>query len=424
MHFDKIAAGVIATALSCQALAQGTIAVPTGNGNVPPVAQDPPDGPKDTPEEIAKDAARDLKDNRFYNKPGATRAQYDADWQDCRLIARGSRTPNGTIPYFYNPAVISPLAAGIGGGIGGMIGAAIAEGVQRRANRRSCLLIKGWRMVELDSTDTARVAAMNDADKNAYFDSIVGARTVTGEITERTEFAFKGDPALRLDAPVAGPATLFMGKKVDPAAPVTLGANEGAIVFGYRRPDAGSAGRSAGLQFLRYDTDVRDVVYRPRDWKKKGDKTTYSLLASSADKKAPLEVQLHRVTAGDYVIGSKSVANVPMTNTFCFGAPTFRVEPGEVVYVGDFIPFVNVTLSTGIKFTDLVRTDRIEDARAALAARQPHLAAAIKPASLRNRATFACAGATMDRWDLNGVEALPEPTRKPDEAAAIATTGG
>jgi len=28
----------------------------------------------DTPEEIAKDAARDLKDNRFYNKPGATRA--------------------------------------------------------------------------------------------------------------------------------------------------------------------------------------------------------------------------------------------------------------------------------------------------------------------------------------------------------------
>ena len=41
----------------------------------------------DTPEEIAKDAARDLKDNRFYNKPGATRAQYDVDWQECRSLA-------------------------------------------------------------------------------------------------------------------------------------------------------------------------------------------------------------------------------------------------------------------------------------------------------------------------------------------------
>ncbi|WP_303783449.1 hypothetical protein [Sandarakinorhabdus limnophila] len=47
----------------------------------------------DSPEEIAKDSARDLKDSRYYNKPGATRADYDKDWQKCRLIARSSRTP-------------------------------------------------------------------------------------------------------------------------------------------------------------------------------------------------------------------------------------------------------------------------------------------------------------------------------------------
>ena len=83
--------------------------VPIGGERTVPVAQGVTD-PGDSPEEIAKDAARDLKDSRFYNKPGATRAQYDADWQQCRLIARGSRTPSGSIPYFYNPAVISPLA--------------------------------------------------------------------------------------------------------------------------------------------------------------------------------------------------------------------------------------------------------------------------------------------------------------------------
>ena len=94
-----------------------------------PAAAQPKIENGDTPEEIAKDAARDLKDNRFYNKPGATRAQYDSDWQECRLIARGSRLANGTIPT-YNPAIynpsISPLAAGAGGLIGGMIASAIA----------------------------------------------------------------------------------------------------------------------------------------------------------------------------------------------------------------------------------------------------------------------------------------------------------
>jgi hypothetical protein len=398
MRFGNVVAGLLGLSLSLPAIAQEAAKAEAAKADAP--------AKEDSPEEIAKDAARDLKDNRFYNRPGATRAQYDADWQECRLIARGSRTPAGVVPVYYNPAIISPLAAGIGGGIGGMIGAAIAEGVQRRANRRNCLLIKGWRVVEVPEADRARMAAMSDADKNAHLDRIVGAQTVEGDITERTSFEAKADPALRLDAPVAG-GTVFTGKKLDPAVPVALAPGEGAIVFGFRRPDAASAGRSAGLQFLRYDAVARDVMYQPRDWKKKGDKTTYSLAATSRDKKAPLELQVHRVTAGDYVIASKSVVNAPMTTTYCFGAPTFAVAPGEVVYVGDFIPFVNATLSNGDKFTDLVRAEHFDGAKAVLGGKQPALAAQMKPAAMRDRATFACAGVTMDRWDLAGVDAMP-----------------
>jgi hypothetical protein len=134
----------------------------------------------DSPEEIAKDAARDLKDSRFYNKPGATRAQYDADWQECRLIARGSRSPSGGYTYVYNPAVISPLAAGVGAGIGGAIGAAIVEGQIRRENRKSCLLVKGWRMIEPGEDEQKRIAAMTETEKLAFFDTVVGATEVKG----------------------------------------------------------------------------------------------------------------------------------------------------------------------------------------------------------------------------------------------------
>lgn len=138
---------------------------------------------EDSPEEIAQDAARDLKDSRFYNKPGATRAEYDAAWQECRLIARGSRTPSGSYTYVYNPAVISPLAAGIGAGIGSAIGAAIAEGHLRRVNRRTCLLTKGWRLVDVWPVEAARLATMTEAERDTYFNSIVGAREVKGEVT-------------------------------------------------------------------------------------------------------------------------------------------------------------------------------------------------------------------------------------------------
>lgn len=140
-----------------------------------------------SPAEIAEDSARDLKDSRYYNKPGATRADYDKAWQECRLIARGSVAPTGTPTVIvYNPAVISPGAAAAGGLIGGLIAGAIAEGEQRRANRRSCLLIKGWRVVEVDEAAKARVAAMSEAERTAAFETAVGDPDPKGWIVRWT----------------------------------------------------------------------------------------------------------------------------------------------------------------------------------------------------------------------------------------------
>ena len=409
-------AAAVALITPCAAFAQDSVMVPYGGGNPTPVAQAPADT-GDSPEDIAKDAARDLKDSRFYNKPGATRAQYDADWQRCRLIARGSRTPAGMVPYYYNPAVISPLAAGIGGGLGGLLGAAIAEGQRRRANRRACLLINGWRMVEVPNAEQARVAAMTDADRSAYFDTIVGARDVKGEVTERTSFSLAPDPALALDAPVAGSPTVFTGKKTDPKAPILLGPDEGLVVVAFRRPDAGSAGRTGQFMMARYDVTARDRVYQPRDWKKKGDKTTYAMTAKSADKKAPYEVQVLRLTAGDYVVDSSATGSLVPATTNCFGAPTFHVGAGETVYLGDFIPYWNVKTANGAVST-LAWAPHLEEARTALAAAQPTMASAMKAATWRNRATYASAGLTMDRFDLPGVEALPEPALQGTTTAA------
>lgn len=410
MRLKLFVASLLATALPLNAaLAQAVMQVPVGGATPAPVPVSPPADPDDSPEDIAKDAARDLKDNRFYNKPGATRAQYEADWQECRLIARGSRTPSGSIPYYYNPALMSPLAAGVGGAIGGAIASAIAEGQQRRANRRACLLIRGWRMVEVPSAEAARVGAMGDGARDAYLASIIGAEHVDGKITEVTSFSLQPDPALKLDGPLSGPGVVYLGKKIDPATPIKLAPGEAAIVVAFRRPDEGSAGRSGGVTLSRYDPAARDLVYQRRDWKKNGDTTTYSLNVASGDRKAPHEVQVVRLTPGDYVISGGSIGAGVTFGTYCFGAPTFHVGAGDILYIGDFIPYWAARIANGTRLYALGYTPHIEDARQVLSAAHSDIAAAMKPATLHNRATYACGGISMGRWDLPGIDDLPDP---------------
>jgi hypothetical protein len=185
---------IVAAAVAAQgsvAAAQGTVIIPGTPAAKMPIEAAPahPEG-DESPEEMAQDAARDLKDSRFYNRPGATRAEYDKDWHRCRKIARGSINPNGRAPivHYYNPAVISPIAAGVAAGVGGLIGGMIAAKIEkdrmRRANRRACLMIRGWRVVEVDDSEKARVAALTDSDRDSYFNRIVGATVVKGEISE------------------------------------------------------------------------------------------------------------------------------------------------------------------------------------------------------------------------------------------------
>lgn len=404
------AALVVLGVVAAQPALADVVMVPTGT-NAPRVAQDPPPS-DDTPEEIAKDAARDLKDSRFYNRPGATRAEYNADWQRCRLIARGSQTPSGSVPYFYNPAVVSPLAAGIGAGIGGMIGAAIVEGQQRRANRRQCLMIAGWRQVDVPAATAQRLAAMTDAERDAYFDTIVGAADVEGEITERKTFAQEAAWTQAFDAAVTPSEVLTVLPRVKQAQEryASLGldgvsGDEAVIVFAFRRPTEPTVGRSASIRLLRYDPDNSDLWYQPRDWKKSGDFTTYSLNVATKQKKLAYESVAVRVTPGTYVYDAASVGPALPMSTNCFGAPMLTVKAGDVVYAGDFIPVINGKGAGEEAVTALLFSDHIADARRALGKSHADWAQRLQPADWRNAATYACAGALMDRYDLPGFPA-------------------
>lgn len=210
--------------------------------------------------------------------------------------------------------------------------------------------------------------------------------------------------ALVAAAPAA--AQLRADKRADLALPVKLGPGQAAIIVGFRRPDSMSAGKSGVVAFSRYDREKRDTIFQPRDAKKKGDTTTYWVLARTADKKQPLEHAVMLVSAGDYVmLGAGAGPGGQVMNTFCLGAPTFRVNAGEAVYFGDLTPYIMVKLEDGGRTNAMAWSSHPDDAKKALA-NQPDLAAAFRPAELFNEATYGCAGQMMMAYKVPGVPAL------------------
>ncbi|MGL4542993.1 MAG: hypothetical protein ACRCUI_10835 [Polymorphobacter sp.] len=149
------------------------------------------DVPMLNPQDIAKESAKDLQPGQYYNKPGASRADYDHDWHACRMVARGSDAPGGDqSALIAQQTAMYGLAGGIGGAIGAAIGSAVAEAAQRRVNRRTCLLINGWRIVEVDAETRAKLEAMSEQQRYMQFETAVGDPEPRGRIIRwRNSFA-------------------------------------------------------------------------------------------------------------------------------------------------------------------------------------------------------------------------------------------
>ncbi len=208
-------------------------------------------------------------------------------------------------------------------------------------------------------------------------------------------------------AGVPAAAQLRVDKRADLAAPLVLGPGQAAIVVGFRRPDAASMGKSATVNFVRYDLARRDMTPQPADARKSGDTTTYWIEARSGVKTLAVDYAVMVVSAGAYALHSGFPGADPqLTTTFCLGAPVFEAKAGEVVYFGDVAPYLNVKLIDGRHIAALAYSSHVDDARRGLAA-QPALAERLRAANLFNRATFSCSAMTMNAYLVPGAADLP-----------------
>lgn len=138
-------------------------------------------------------AGSDRNKERYFNRPGATEAEYQNEWNGCRQIARRLASPNA------NPALMS-AAFTQGGLVGGMLvgglDAAFSQLRARRDIRRQCLIARGWRMVEPDDAGQARIGALSRQERDAYFGRMLGAAEIEpgAQVTDLAALQHGGGP--------------------------------------------------------------------------------------------------------------------------------------------------------------------------------------------------------------------------------------
>ena len=117
----------------------------------------------------------DRNKDRYFNRPGATRAVYESEWNACRQIARRLAWPQamgGPGATIVQPGLLTTVAATA---LVSGLQTAFAERRLRRDIRRQCLMARGWRMVEPDEAGKRRIDALSRAERDAYFDRMLGA---------------------------------------------------------------------------------------------------------------------------------------------------------------------------------------------------------------------------------------------------------
>lgn len=109
-------------------------------------------------------AARDH--GTYFNRPGATLAQEQADFDGCMKLA------DKTVPSARSGSggLMGALVAGVASGI--------RKGEERQRNLETCMVVRGWREIYLTQPEADALKAAVDKDKLAAMNPLVGAETI------------------------------------------------------------------------------------------------------------------------------------------------------------------------------------------------------------------------------------------------------
>jgi hypothetical protein len=329
---------------------------------------------------------RPTSGHTYFNRPGATIADHDADVRLCAAHAAGlTRAQDNVV-------------------IGGLLPALMAgaqDDSRTQANVENCMVVKGWRVVRLPRNLGATLNRMRREALSEQLATVVGVETpASGEIVRTfTNEGARGDTVwgampgyggsfvLSLDAvdltnlpelpravpaigAVAGPP---VGARILTPAMIADLPAESAIVI--TRAVGTGQSNGEGFSFLRIPEDgetpfIRTVETDPTH-------AFMSVLPWTLFKGSARE-RRETVTAFAVVPGRYRLTAKMNTMDYCHGSPVLEIRAGDVIFAGTFDLSGNVG-------PDL----SLEPAREFLAA-DPTRLARLQPAEWHNGSTATC----------------------------------
>lgn len=327
--------------------------------------------------------AQETREYTYFNKPGSTLAQHEEAVRGC------VRAVIGLTPPPDNPRA-APLASYTGLGVAGN---AIASDIQRTGDWRSqvrwlisinvenCMLIQGWRVVQLDA-DAARALTRGSREALlARLEPLVSAETPEGHILREFHAADAPGTLLRPEITSRTPSSLSVTASLPNREMDSLVRERWNRVYSAYvpppvpdKPFAGGSDRSDDMAFVL--ASVRgggDMVVFAND------ATSQTLVIGTTE---PTGTNIYSISPGRWRIAAFVTSGV--TVSMCLGSTAFDIEPGDVLYAGAF-DFQNG------RFTPDLSLAPAE----ALIASSPDLQATLNVASYVNGVTFECQRASF-----------------------------
>jgi hypothetical protein len=368
--------------------------------------------------------------NSFFNRPGADMATHDAELRECMVLAARTSQPAA---YAYSPSLL-----------GALITAAVEAGIQAvetnhamRANAENCMVVRGWRVVEIPKDQADELAKLPQPAQAAKLQDWVGAASPPGEVVRQwnNDAADGATTKFEQGKLVGGGANLSFTAR-DHSQDAKLPSAESSSIW-TRYAGMATALKAGALDKAPHE-DAIVVIFVKGSGIHAGDTLMFRRMGPDpdtsprGDDKLPDQFMAYdnwvwhksgqwyayAVPPGRWRIAALTEVGNNYELNFCLGSPAFDVKAGDVVYAGAF------DLSQGYVGPDL----SLEPAKAWLGAGA--FAEALKPASYVNGARARCGGTYIYDLEAKGAPYIDgyawggAPHAAPAAAAASAQPAG
>jgi hypothetical protein len=294
------------------------------------------------------DLARASAPNTYFNRPGADMTTHDAELRQCMVFAAHTVQPN---TYAYSPSLLGALvASAIAAGLD-----AVETNHAQRANAENCMMVRGWRVVELPKDQADEIAKLPQPQQAEKLRDLVGAANPPGQVVRRWDNDAASGQTSKFEHGqlVSGGASLSFTAR-DHSQDTKLPAAESTSIWGLNQ-GAATALRAGKLD----DAPKQDaivVIFVKGSGIHAGDTLRFRRMGSDPEvspRKTDNQPDLllaydnwvwHKagqwyafaVPPGRWRIDALTEVGNNYELNFCLGAPAFDLKAGDVAYAGAF----------------------------------------------------------------------------------------